>query len=221
MKDQALTLNPIFKDFYTQKLKEKCKDLNIYENIEDIINIEKEIEKESRSNKKFSENISAIICIIFLVVVFIFSSYMFDIFHFNFTDIMLLLLNLTWSFFLISLLLFFVFFNLYSFCHSIINIKRKPKGMSFTVFYSFFHFGIERYINKIAKKIIISPDIFYKLIQGTHYSENERNKMIEEYSKEKLEKEISLASFSEIVAKITIKYEYGYILSNFYSPMND
>jgi len=45
-----------------------------------------------------------------------------------------------------------------------------------------------------------------------------KNKIIKQYSKEKLEKELSLASFSELVAKITIKYKYGYILSNFYSP---
>ena len=41
MKDHDLTLDPIFKNFYTQKLKEKCKDLKTYKNIEDIINIEK------------------------------------------------------------------------------------------------------------------------------------------------------------------------------------
>jgi len=216
MKNEALKIDSVFKNFYTKQLKEKCNDLKIYKNIEEIINIEKEIKTDTKRNKAVAEDIATIICITLFVIVFLLNCWLFNIFYFNFQDIMFLFLNAICSFFFISLLSFFIFLNLRSFIHSIININKKPKGMSFSVFYSFFHFGVMRHINKIANKIIINPNIFYELIQKTHYSENEKNNMIEKYSKEKLEKEISLASFSRIVARITIKYDYGHILSNFY-----
>jgi len=178
MKNEALKIDPVFKNFYTQKLKERCKDLKRYESIEELINIEEEIKEEIKEetsdNKIFAQDMSIYISITLYVFVFIFNGFIFNILHFNLKDIMFLILNMACSFLLMSLLLFFTFFPLYSFCQSIINIKRKPEGMSFRVFYSFFHLGIERYINHISRKIKINPDVFYNLIQETNYSENKK-----------------------------------------------